>query len=165
LQSILFARHSNETKPYLNSLHFTSFFKEDGFIMSQLFKTNLEEYARQCTLQRRRYEECLQQAQQSCIVNTADTLARTTTQNTAGQSVEMAQVDACVDQTVQSCMIELLEMPIEALDWDDENSALDDTRSVFAEERKWHGDRVQVSHQTFVNPTAKSPSPVGFGAP
>jgi hypothetical protein len=161
---MLFARHPNEAKPYLNSLHFTSFLKEDGFIMSQLFKTNLEEYARQCTLQRRRYEECLQQAQQSCIVNTADTLTRTTTQKATGKSVEVAQVDACADQTVQSCMIELLEMPIEALDWDDENAALDGT-SVFAEERKWHGGFTQVSHQTFVNPPAKSPSPVGFGAP
>ncbi|PSB32433.1 hypothetical protein [Stenomitos frigidus] len=128
--------------------------------MSQLFKTDLEEYARQCTLQRRRYEECLQQAQQSCTV-----MSETMRHDTLGNPIEVKQVDTCVEQSVQSCMIELLEMPVEPLGWDDEDAALGDTRTVSTREPQGQGDRAQVSHQTSAKPAAKSPSPVGFGAP
>jgi hypothetical protein len=132
--------------------------------MSQLFKTNLEEYARQCTLQRRRYEECLQQAQQSCGVSVSTTSTGSIAQD-AGECLEANQVDACVEQAMQSCMIELLEMPVESLDWDDTNSVSDNARNEFSADQKWQGDRAPASHPSMANSKAKSPSPVGFGAP
>ena len=132
--------------------------------MSPLFKANLEEYARQCTLQRRRYEECLQQTQQSHMVDTAEALVGAI-EDVAREPAGARQVDACSEQAVESCMIELLEMPVELLEWGDENFVLDEPRSVFVEEQKWHSDHAQVSQQTVVNYTKNSPSSVGFGAP
>lgn len=120
--------------------------------MTLLSKTGLEEYARQCTLQRRRYEDCLQQAQQD---NTAD----------GEQLFEDSQLDRHTQQATQSCMAELLELPVHPLDWDDESSVLDETKKAIAEEHQWQHDRSQRPHQSVTNSTRKSAHHVSYGAP
>ena len=133
--------------------------------MSQLFKTNLEEYARQCTLQRRHYEECIQQAQQSCAVDTTVTSTDASAQHEkVGKFIGGSQLDVCLEQATQSCMIDLLDIPADLLGWDDETTVSTRAESESTEAPQRYSDR-SAPRQAVVNSTAKSPSPVGFGAP
>ena len=133
--------------------------------MSQLFKTNLEEYARQCTLQRRRYEECLQQVQQSDTVDTSAMSTAANTQPTVGQSSEDRRLNPYVEQTAPNGMIDLLEMPTELLGWDDEASISNNVHHARTKRPQWQDDRPPATQRNVVNPTIKSVSPVGYGAP
>jgi hypothetical protein len=99
------------------------------------------------------------------MVNASEASDGTIAQAAAGESVRTKSVDVCVEQAVQSCMIDLLEMPVEALGWEDESPVSENTRSEFTDAQEWHNDQGQASHQPVVNSTAKIPSPVGFGAP
>lgn len=134
--------------------------------MSLFSTTNLEEYARQCTLQRRRYKDCLEQSQRSYTVNTSATTTGVIAHAAEAQEfVEASQLDASAHQGGQSCMTDLLELPVDPLSWDSEASVLDAARSAVAEVHQRYNKRAQAPRKTAKNPTAKSSSPVSYGAP
>lgn len=130
--------------------------------MSLLFKTGLEEYARQCTVQRRRYEDCLQQARQS---GSSLEAVRTETTTPLDNAQEAFQVNQTERATEHSCMMELLELSVDPLCWDDSESILSETSNAGFEEQQWQPDRLQKSHQNAPNPSGKSVCSVSYGAP
>lgn len=123
--------------------------------MSVLFKTDLAEYARQCTLQRRRYEECVQNAQKSGMNQSIATSAC---------SIDQASdLDGCPERIMQGSVVDLLELSVEPL-WEDKQVALDDAGNGQPEEQPWHGDRSHSVQQT-ASATRKGASSVSYGAP
>jgi hypothetical protein len=114
-------------------------------------KIGLEEYARQCTLQRRRYEDC-RQAQQSGMADER-------------RDFEDNQSDRYTEQDNHSCMVELLELPVHSLDWDDESSVIYETRKAVVEDDQWRSDRLQRSHQSISHSTGRNAHPVSYSAP
>ncbi|MBW4579509.1 MAG: hypothetical protein KME42_08050 [Tildeniella nuda ZEHNDER 1965/U140] len=134
--------------------------------MSLFSTTNLEEYARQCTLQRRRYEECLEQSQRSHAVDTSGTTTGAIAHAAEAQEfVEASQLDASAHQGGQSCMTDLLELPVDPFSWDGEALGSDNARTAVAEVHQRYNKRTQTPRKTAKNPTAKSPSAVSYGAP
>lgn len=133
--------------------------------MSLPFKTGVEEYARQCTIQRRHYEDCRQQARRD---GASDEMAQTWTiaQTVAvKEAAQMNNLDRCTEQTTQSCMIELLELPIDPLAWEEPKSVLDETRMTEFEVYQRQDNRSSKLHQAVTNPTGKSSYSVSYGAP
>jgi hypothetical protein len=125
--------------------------------MSVLFKTDLAEYARQCTLQRRRYEECVQNAQQSGMDQTTAASAC---------SIEPASdLDGYPERTMQGSLIDLLGLSVEPSVWEDKQVALDDAGKGQPEEQPWHGDRSHSIQQQTTSATRKGASSVSYGAP
>lgn len=125
--------------------------------MSVLFKADLAEYARQCTLQRRRYEECVQQAQKSGMDQSTATSAC---------SIDQARdLDGYPERTMQGGVVDLLELSVEPSVWEDKQVALDDAGNGQPEEQPWHGDRSHSVHQPTASATRKGTSSVSYGAP
>jgi hypothetical protein len=125
--------------------------------MSVLCKTDLAEYARQCTLQRRRYEECVQNAQQSGMNESIATSAC---------SIDPASaLDRYPEPAMQGSVIDLLELSVEPSVWEDKQVALDDAGNRQPEEQQWHGDRSHYVQQQIASATRKSASSVSYGAP
>lgn len=127
--------------------------------MSLPFETDLTEYARQCTLQRRRYEECAQ-AQQSNTAQTASTDAAT--QAAAAPLTETGALDESTEQALQGCVVDLLETSAEPLAWN--GKALLQDASSGARKDQWHGDRPR-STQHATHSAQKNANPVSYSAP
>jgi hypothetical protein len=124
--------------------------------MSVLFKTDLAEYARQCTLQRRRYEECVQNAQQSGMNESIATSAC---------SIDQASnLDGYPERTMQGSVVDFLGLSVEPL-WEDKQTVLDDAGNGQPEEQPWHGDRSHSIQQQTTSATRKGASSVSYGAP
>jgi len=133
--------------------------------MSLLADSSLEEYARQCTLKRRRYEECLHQAQRSDSrrdMEQAGALAQTAEQR---EFVEDHATDRCDDQNSRSCVADLLEISVDPLGWNDRDSVIDETRNAIAQEHQWQNNRSQRPYQSVTNSIGKSTHHVSYGAP
>lgn len=125
--------------------------------MSVLYKTDLTEYARQCTLQRRRYEECIQNAQQSGM-----------DQSIAASACSIGQasdLDGYPERTMQGSLADLLELAVEPSVWEDKQVALDDAGNEQPEEQPWHGDRSHSVQQPTASATREGISSVSYGAP
>ncbi|HEY9894452.1 MAG TPA: hypothetical protein V6D34_03430 [Candidatus Sericytochromatia bacterium] len=124
--------------------------------MSVLFKTDLAEYARQCTLQRRRYEECVQNAQQSGMNESIATSAC---------SIDQASnLDGYPERTMQGSVVDFLGLSVEPL-WEDKQTVLDDAGNGQPEEQPWHGDRSHSIQQQTTSATRKGGSSVSYSAP
>ncbi len=133
--------------------------------MSLLSDSSLEEYARQCTLKRQRYEDCLHQAQRSDSCRDMEqvgALAQTAEQR---ESVKDHSIDRCDDQNSRSCVADLLEISVDPLGWDDKDSVIDETRNAIAQEHQWQNNRSQRPHQSVTNSIGKSTYHVSYGAP
>ncbi|MBW4470645.1 MAG: hypothetical protein KME45_09595 [Stenomitos rutilans HA7619-LM2] len=133
--------------------------------MSSPFKTGVEEYARQCTVQRRRYEDCRQQTRQdetSSAVTQTWTVAQTIAVREAAQAHNL---EHCTEHTLQSCMIDLLELPVDPLSWEGQDSVLGKTKTSEFEEQQCQDDHISNPSQTVTNPVGKTPCSVRYGAP
>lgn len=133
--------------------------------MSSPFKTGIEEYARQCTVQRRRYEDCRQQTWQdkaSSDVTQTWTIAQTVAVKEAAQTHNL---DHCTDQSMQSCMIDLLELPVDPLACEGPESVLDEMRMTETEAYQWQSEPSSNPPQTLTNPTGQGSCSVSYGAP
>lgn len=131
--------------------------------MSVLLETDLTEYARQCTLQRRRYEECVQEAQKSGMNQSTAATACLINQSPAETLTENRKFDECTELATQGSVVDLLGMSVEPLPWNDKQYALDDASNEVTE-HQWHGDRSQ-SAQQHVASSARNAKPVSYGAP
>ncbi|XHX78246.1 MAG: hypothetical protein RBJ76_28100 [Stenomitos frigidus ULC029] len=124
--------------------------------MSVLYETDLTEYARQCTLQRRRYEECVQNAQGSIDQSAA----------IAACSINQASdVNECLDHTMQGCVIDCLELSVEPLAWEDKQPSLSAAGNEPRQERQWQDDRSPFTQPHSAGAMRKNVSPVSYGAP
>ena len=134
-------------------------------MMSLPFKTGVEEYARQCTIQRRRYEDCRQQARPDEASGEAAqtwTIAQTVAVKKAAQRNNLGH---CIEETTQSCMVDLLELSIDPLAWEEPRSVLDETRTTELEAPQGQDDRSSKLHQTVTNSTGKGSCSMSYGAP
>lgn len=133
-------------------------------LKKDLAKTDLTEYARQCTLQRRRYEECVQEAQRSGM-----------TQATAASACSIAHADIEVptettasnegaEQPAHSCLADLLGLSVEPLAWDDQQVAAPTQNNGVTETPQWRGNRAQSTQQP-TSSVPKNVSSVSYGAP
>lgn len=130
--------------------------------MSLASKPALEEYARQCTEQRRHYEDSLQQSQQNGLPQEAmqsDAMTQETEEHTR------IQTDSPETCTEPSCMIELLGLPTDPLGWNDSDSVLDETQKADAEAPQWQHTGTERPHQPETNSTGKSACSISYGAP
>ncbi|XGV96874.1 MAG: hypothetical protein ACAF41_29640 [Leptolyngbya sp. BL-A-14] len=130
--------------------------------MSLASKTALEEYARQCTEQRRHYEDSLHQSQQD---GSSQEALRAEAMTLEAEGYVRIQADATGTCTEASCMIELLGLPTDPLCWDDSDSVLDATRKANTESSQWQHTGTDPTHQPEMNSTGKSTCSVSYGAP
>lgn len=133
--------------------------------MSLPFKTGIEEYARQCTAQRRRYEDCLQKTRQdkgSSEIAPSWTIAQTIAVREAALTQHL---DRCTEETMQSCMIDLLELPVDPLAWEGSNPVLDETRTTALDADQWEDDSSSAPHQPVPNQTGDCSYSRSYGAP
>lgn len=134
-------------------------------MMSVLCKTDLTEYARQCTLQRRRYEECLQEAHQSGTTQVTEGSTDAATQTVVEALTETYNLEDEDQCTPQGCLIDLLELSVRPLAWDDKQSILQIANDRTTETRQWYDDRSQSTQQQMASSMRKSANPVSYGAP
>ncbi len=133
--------------------------------MSLPFKTGVEEYARQCTLQRRHYENCRQQTRQSESPGNAThtwTIAQTIA---ARDAAPTNHSNHCTERPTQSCMLDLLELPVDSLAWEDSSAVPDETEAAELEAYQWPDDRSSNAHQAVINLAGKGSHSVSYGAP
>lgn len=133
--------------------------------MSLLFKTGVEEYARQCTVQRRHYEDCRHQTRNSESPGDATqtwTIAQTIAVKEAAQA---NNVDHCTERSTQSCMIDLFELPVDPLAWEEQDSVVDEMEMTEFEAYQWQDDAPSTFHQAVGHPTGKGSCSMSYGAP
>ncbi len=116
--------------------------------MSLDSEKNIKDYAHQCAMQRRRYEECLQKTQQSCQMNTS---------SEADQQLG-ADDDECLNQAAQSCVVELLGLTVEPLAWNDESLVSEASREAIT-------GKQPATHQLATSAFQGSGAPISYSAP
>lgn len=114
--------------------------------MSLGSETNVQDYAHQCAIQRRRYEECLQKARQSCEINPIN------------ETEVSHHPDECLQQAMQSCVVELLELTVEPLGWNDESLIAEASREALT-------DEYPATHQPSPRSLTVSSTPISYSAP
>ncbi len=134
--------------------------------MSLLSQTDLEEYARQCTMQRHRYEDALQHSKQgTCDESVAATNAGI--DEAMNGNAAIAQVPYCVEgQQSATCIVNLLEIPADPSVPGDENLLWIEVTEYLTQESSQESDWQTLTHTPSAKSVRKRPSyPVTYSAP
>lgn len=130
--------------------------------MTLVSKPALEEYARQCTEQRRHYEHSLRQSHQKGSPQEA---MQPEIVIQEAEEYVCIQTDSIGPCTEPSCMIELLGLPTDPLGWDESGSVLDETREADAEAPQCQHSDTENPHPSEMNSTSKGACFINYGAP